>query len=287
MSCLLPSSPPPSLTTPPSSATPPSLTPPPSLSHAYLSECSSEGADHATRLALTKLAPLVGVTMPMQDEGEGLARRLMGVLDNLPASALQPLEVRERCSLWEGPACCAEALGCQHPSPPPPPPHRMAAASRELLATPSPHSSSTARHSCTAWPVSPVPCQRGKPHLSLSLQTARVISVCRQRLTGSFRLLSTEPHPPSSLLNSHLPPLPLRFLADVLSGTERYPKVNLTLVFHPCPPVLRNDVILHHRAWLCWSCSTVVPAVRRPHPTSSSSSPCSGAQCFLTSSERR
>ena len=48
---------------------------------------------HATTLCLTRLAPLAGITLPLEGDNPTTPRHLVTVLDALPMSTLQPLEV--------------------------------------------------------------------------------------------------------------------------------------------------------------------------------------------------
>ena len=48
---------------------------------------------HATTLCLTRLAPLAGITLPLEGDNQTTPRHLVAALDVLPASALQPLAV--------------------------------------------------------------------------------------------------------------------------------------------------------------------------------------------------
>ena len=48
---------------------------------------------HATTLCLTRLAPLAGIMLPLEEDNQTTPRHLVTALDALPTSALQPLEV--------------------------------------------------------------------------------------------------------------------------------------------------------------------------------------------------
>ena len=64
-----------------------------SPSKCHLSEGGREMITHATTLCLTRLAPLAGITLPLEGDNPTTPRHLVTVLDALPTSTLQPLEV--------------------------------------------------------------------------------------------------------------------------------------------------------------------------------------------------
>ena len=64
-----------------------------SPSKCHLSEGGREMFTHTTTLCLTRLAPLAGLTLPLERDDQTTPRHLVTALDVLPTSILQSLAV--------------------------------------------------------------------------------------------------------------------------------------------------------------------------------------------------
>jgi len=63
------------------------------LSKSYLSEGGEETFTHASTLCVARIAPLAGITLPMDVDTQASPRHMVAALDALPTSLLHPTQV--------------------------------------------------------------------------------------------------------------------------------------------------------------------------------------------------
>ena len=70
-------------------------------SKSYLSEGGKETFTHASTLCLARLAPLAGITLPMNVDSRASPRHMVAALDALPTSLLHPTQVSRPSLLYK------------------------------------------------------------------------------------------------------------------------------------------------------------------------------------------